>query len=392
MDFSLQSHQCFIGCPAKDLPTPSLVLSKPILERNTQQLLQDVRDLGIHFRAHVKTLKSTEVTRMMLGYGTHKKIVVSTLCEIRGALPLVEEGILDECLYGLPIYPSALPTLVDLSKFVKIVLMIDNEQHIDLLEDYAKSAGYTKPWSVFIKVDVGSHRAGLENSSPSLQRLVQRAEASHATSVYGFYCHAGHSYACRTPEAAAGVLQTEVEGVVRASTYLDLSGDRKVVVSVGSTPTAHVVNTLKKTLPLNVELELHAGCYPANDLQQVCTGLVSEQQQAVRIVAEVCSVYPERNEALINAGTVALSKETSDFPGYARVTDRPRWSVVRMAQEHGILGLRSGEERVEEAFRVGQKVYLYIQHACITSAQHHVYYVVDEKDVVRETWVPWKGW
>lgn len=33
---------------------------------------------------------------MMLGYGTHKKIVVSTLCEIRGALPLVEEGILDE--------------------------------------------------------------------------------------------------------------------------------------------------------------------------------------------------------------------------------------------------------------------------------------------------------
>jgi D-serine deaminase-like pyridoxal phosphate-dependent protein len=270
--------------------------------------------------------------------------------------------------------------------------MIDNEQHIDLLEDYAKSAGYTNPWSVFIKVDVGSHRAGLENSSPSLQRLVQRAEASHATSVYGFYCHAGHSYACRTPEAAADVLQMEVEGVVRASTYLDLSGDRKVIVSVGSTPTAHVVNTLEKTLPPNVELELHAGCYPANDLQQVCTGLVSEQQQAVRIVVEVCSVYPERNEALINAGTVALSKETSDFPGYARVTDRPRWSVLRMAQEHGILGLTSGEERVEEAFRVGQRVYLYIQHACITSAQHHVYYVVDDKDVVREAWVPWKGW
>jgi D-serine deaminase-like pyridoxal phosphate-dependent protein len=57
MDFSLQSHQSFIGRPAKDLPTPSLVLSKPVLERNTQQLLQDVWDLGIHFRAHVKTLK-----------------------------------------------------------------------------------------------------------------------------------------------------------------------------------------------------------------------------------------------------------------------------------------------------------------------------------------------
>lgn len=62
--------------------------------------------------------------------------------------------------------------------------------------------------------------------------------------------------------------------------------------------------------------------------------------------------------------------------------------------EHGILGLAnaSGVQRVEETFRVGQKVMLYIQHACITAAQHHVYHVVDEEDIVRETWVPWKGW
>jgi hypothetical protein len=33
---------------------------------------------------------------MMLGNGTHRRIVASTLCEIRGALPLAEEGILDE--------------------------------------------------------------------------------------------------------------------------------------------------------------------------------------------------------------------------------------------------------------------------------------------------------
>lgn len=121
---------------------------------------------------------------------------------------------------------------------------------------------------------------------------------------------------------------------------------------------------------------------------------MAEEQQAVRVLVEVCSVYPERNEALINAGTVALTKETSDVVGFGRVTDRPGWAVVRMAQEHGILGLAnaSGVQRVEETFRVGQKVMLYIQHACITAAQHHVYHVVDEEDIVRETWVPWKGW
>lgn len=32
----------------------------------------------------------------MLGNGRYKKIVASTLCEIRGCLPLVKEGILEE--------------------------------------------------------------------------------------------------------------------------------------------------------------------------------------------------------------------------------------------------------------------------------------------------------
>lgn len=33
---------------------------------------------------------------MMLGNGVHRRIVASTLAEIRGALPLAKEGVLDE--------------------------------------------------------------------------------------------------------------------------------------------------------------------------------------------------------------------------------------------------------------------------------------------------------
>lgn len=35
----------------------------------------------------------------MLGNGRYKKIVASTLCEIRGCLPLVKEGILEEVIH-----------------------------------------------------------------------------------------------------------------------------------------------------------------------------------------------------------------------------------------------------------------------------------------------------
>lgn len=115
MDYSLENHASYIGLPASELPTPALVLSKPVLEHNTSILLEDVKRLGIKFRPHVKTLKvrsipllwmiqflmacglqCNEVTRMMLGNGTHRRIVASTLAEIRGALDLVKSGELDE--------------------------------------------------------------------------------------------------------------------------------------------------------------------------------------------------------------------------------------------------------------------------------------------------------
>lgn len=299
-----------------------------------------------------------------------------------------------QILYGLPIRPSALPELEKLRPSVRIVLLIDHEQHVDLLESFDAS----EPWGVFIKLDVGSRRAGVPVDSPRLASLVQRVLSSSATRLYGFYCHAGHSYACRTQDEAEGVLQTEVDAVVQASGLVPRN--YPLIVSIGATPTAHVIGGLK-TAPwtANVTLELHAGNFPANDLQQVSTGLVAASQMAVRVVTEVCGVYPERNEALVNAGTIALSKETGGvFPGYGNVVGKPGWIVARMSQEHGILAWDDSvaegtpTQVAEEQFRIGDKVFLSCAHSCITAAAFHAYYVVDDNEIVVETWAPWKGW
>lgn len=285
--------------------------------------------------------------------------------------------------------------------------MVDNEQHIDLLEDQ----GQAQPWDIFVKIDVGSHRAGVSAASPSLRKLVNRAEASQHVNLIGFYCHAGHSYAGRSPDEAEKTLHAEISGVLDAALLLPTS--RKLTVSIGATPTAHVVKSLKASIPSNIRLELHAGIYhsimsviifsnsltvqtignfPTNDLQQVSTKVISENDQAIQVATEVCSVYPERNEALVNAGVIALSRETSGFPGFGRVVGQPNWAVVRLSQEHGILGTENSSHNATDDFKVGQRVYLYCNHTCITAAAFHVFYVVDENDVVVDTWVPWKGW
>ncbi|KAF5716343.1 D-serine dehydratase [Fusarium mundagurra] len=386
MDYSLENHKAYIGKHVSELPTPSLVVNLPVLKTNVETLHRDVEKLGIGFRPHVKTLKSLEVTRLMMEDGKYRGIIASTIPEIQGALPLVKEGILESCLYGLPVYPGILPRLIELRKSLRIMLMVDNEQQIEFLEESASSK---QPWDVFIKLDVGSRRAGVEANSVALNRLVERAQKSLAISIYGFYCHAGHSYGGRSRDEAEKTLNIEVSSVLAAAKLLP--SDHQLVISVGSTPTAHVVESLKASMPENIKLELHAGNFPCNDLQQVSTGLVTETQQSVSVAAEVCSVYPERNEALVNAGVIALSREASAFSGFGRVVGSPAWGVVRLSQEHGILGTSEGR-KVDEDFKVGQKVQLWCNHACIAAAAFYVYYVVDEQGIVRDTWIPWKGW
>lgn len=57
MDYSLEHHKNYIGKPISALPTPSLIVSLPVVKQNIATLHNDVESLGIRFRPHVKTLK-----------------------------------------------------------------------------------------------------------------------------------------------------------------------------------------------------------------------------------------------------------------------------------------------------------------------------------------------
>ena len=148
------------------------------------------------------------------------------------------------------------------------------------------------------------------------------------------------------------------------------------------------------------------------DLQQEHTGMVNELQIAQRVRATVVSYYPKRgakgeDEALIDAGVIAFSKDGGPSDGYGRVVGKP-WRLVRMSQEHGILA------RIQESgpgLELGQTVDIVGQHACLIAAvslkfkarqetknlqAYPWYYVVDKNmdggKLVVDVWVPWKGW
>ena len=136
---------------------------------------------------------------------------------------------------------------------MRIILLVDNEQQISILE----TAGAIQHWDIFIKLDVGSSRAGVRQGSPQLNSLVKRADESPAVSIYRFYCHAGHSYGGRSRDEAEAILKVEIDSVIAAAKLLP--ADRELVLSVGLTPTAHVLESLEASTPANLKLELHAG-------------------------------------------------------------------------------------------------------------------------------------
>jgi len=146
------------------------------------------------------------------------------------------------------------------------------------------------------------------------------------------------------------------------------------------------------------------------DLQQLHTDLIDRSRIAQRVLATVVSYYPGRgaggsDEAMCDAGAIAMSKDTGPSGVFGEVIGKP-WNLGRISQEHGILtqsmSVRSpengelntgGGDRLE----LGSMIEIVGQHACLTAASYPWYYVVDSsveggRDSVQDIWVPWKGW
>ncbi|KAG0684182.1 hypothetical protein C6P40_001133 [Pichia californica] len=402
--------EAFKGKSKSELPTPAIIVNKKIYVDNCEKMLNNSVKLNADFRAHVKTHKTLEGTELQLGSGNIKtdKIVVSTLMEAWYLLPLVKKGLINDILFSLPVVESRLPELEKLSNEVPTLrLMLDNFQQLEILANYSKSHNITKKWSIFFKVNLGTNRAGLtledDDLIKTIESILKSPEISNYVSLYGFYCHAGHAYSsCNCNQAENFLVDEITHGNNACKKALEIDPTLKLQISVGSTPTAHasILLEISKLGPLSGKLELHAGNYPFCDLQQVGTGCVGVSSVSCRVLADVISAYPKRGdklpgEQLINAGVIALARESGPLPGFGQIVSPKgyeNWIVGRLSQEHGIL-TPSKSDSDSKLIPLGTKVEIIPQHSCITAASYPWYYIFDDDDdTVSDIWVPFRGW
>ncbi|MBL8673447.1 MAG: alanine racemase [Rhodospirillales bacterium] len=355
------------------LPTPSLVLDRAILRRNIRRVGDRLKSAGIHLRPHLKTAKSVEIGRMATA-GFDGRITVSTLAEAR----YFADGGFTDILYGVGIVPSKLPAVAALRRRgVNLRVVTDSVVVARAIAEAARGGG---TFSVFIEIDSGGGRAGLPY--PDLSALVEIGRALHeaeGVELAGVMTHGGHSYHESTVDGIARVAEQERLAVVTAAETLRAAGLPCPIVSAGSTPTA------MHSRDFTGITEMRPGVFVFNDLDQAGIGSCGDGDIALSVLASVIGHYPHRNQLLIDAGALALSKDISaqEFmpkAGYGFIKDAPikELAVVACSQEHGFVG--ADAPLPYDRLPIGARVRVLPNHACITAAAYDRYHVVDSEE------------
>jgi D-serine deaminase-like pyridoxal phosphate-dependent protein len=358
-----------------DLRTPALLLDLDVMEANLGRMAARTRELGVALRPHIKTHKCIEIGQRQRLLGA-AGITVSTLYEARA---FAEHGF-DDVTWAFPVVLNRIPDAARLAQQITLRLVVDSREAVDALE----AAGH--PFHVWLKVDSGYHRAGVDPQSPGSLELAKRLAASPKLRFDGILTHSGHSYHGRSREEICGIAEQERSIMAEFADRLRTAIGGDFGVSVGSTP------AMSAALMLDGVTEARPGNYAFYDYTQVVLGSCGIGDVAVTVLASVVSSQPGTNHAVIDAGALALSKDLGSeraprasmgeiFADYASRTLRPEVRVVSLSQEHGI---------VSSPLAVGSRVRIVPNHSCLTAAQFDEYAVVRGDDVV-DRWKIWSG-
>jgi D-serine deaminase-like pyridoxal phosphate-dependent protein len=362
-----------------DILTPAFLVDRAIVQRNCDRMRAKARDSGVAFRPHVKTHKSTEIGRMQHG-GHPGPITVSTLAE---AELFASDGFRD-ITYAFPIAPAheKLDRAMNLARRIdRLSLLIDSERALRALEEL----DFT--FDVFLKVDCGYHRAGVDPDSPDSVRLAVAMARSEHVRFQGLLTHAGHSYNARDVEEVRRIAAEESGSLTRFRALLAAEGLGEARRSIGSTPTASVVERFSDCDAVR------PGNYIFYDAFQATIGSCTLDDCAVSVLTTVVGSYPERGSLIVDAGALALSKDRGAEQidpdcGYGLVCDldlRPLpMRVIALSQEHGKI-------ETQASVPVGTRLRIVPNHSCLTAAMFDRYHVLDGDKVV-DQWKPGRGW
>lgn len=349
-----------------DVETPALLLRLDVVERNLTQMADRARRLGVALRPHAKTHKSVDLGRRQLAHGA-RGITVATLAE---ADAFAAAGF-EDITWAFPIDSGHIPHARRIAEHTTLRVVVD-----DLATAQALAGSGLHVW---LKVDCGYHRAGVDPASQYALEVARVLGAERGLTFDGLLSHSGHAYRTRTRAEAADVAEQERQVMVWFAELLRKDGVPVRGVSVGSTPAMAAARDLTGVT------EARPGNYIFYDRTMVLIGCCAPEDVAVTVLASVVSHQPGASHFVVDAGALALSKDVGPThldlpPAMGDVRGHPYLTVASVSQEHGVIRAQT-PEAIDRKFAVGERVEIVPNHSCLTMAHFDEYVVVEDGHV-----------
>ncbi len=342
--------------------TPALLLHLDVVEQNLAHMAGRARRLGVALRPHIKTHKCIELGKRQLAHGA-AGITVSTLFE---AEAFARAGFTD-VTWAFPLDPTHLPHVRRIAERAILRVVVDDLSTAKTLVGTGLH--------VWLKVDCGYHRAGVDPASQYALEVARELGAERGLTFDGILSHSGHAYRTRNKAEAAQVAEQERQVMVWFADLLRNDGLPVRGISVGSTPAMAAVENLAGVT------EARPGNYIFYDRTMVLIGCCAPQDVGVTVLASVVSHQPGAAHFVVDAGALSLSKDLGPThldlpPAMGELRGHPHLTVASVSQEHGIIRAAS-PAAIEGKFKVGEQVEIVPNHSCLTMAHFDEYVVME---------------
>jgi D-serine deaminase-like pyridoxal phosphate-dependent protein len=368
------------------IKTPSLIVDFQRMKHNAESISARAKTLNVALRPHVKTHRCAEIARLQTA-NDFGGIMVSTLAEAH----FFSRSGFSDITYGIPVERGKFAEAIEIAqKTERFAVLTDDLETVEELNQKAKSEN--AKLDVFLKVDVGYHRCGVEPHTKEAFEIPRKISDSSNLNFAGILTHAGHSYHAREPEKLLAVAHEERDKMRGLAEKLRAEGIEVPAVSIGSTPTMSAIDSLEGIT------ELRCGNYIFYDAFQATLGSCRFEDCALTVLAAVVHRDSTRRKIVVDAGAVALSKDRGavEFDqdcGYGHVYDLEgndlSLRVGSLSQEHGEIFVE--DENTFNNLKVGSRVRVLANHSCLTALQHSHYHVLDDGKIV-DRWEINRGW
>src|SRR6516164_4906877 len=164
-----------VGMPLDEVDTPALVIDLDAFERNLRRLSERIVGSPVKARPHAKTHKCPVIALKQVELGA----VGVCVQKVSEAEAMVYGGVRDVLVTNEVVGRQKLRRLVSLAQSARVGVCADDESQVRPLEAAASEAGVTLP--VYVEVNMGGNRCGVEPGEPALQLATLIADAPHLT-------------------------------------------------------------------------------------------------------------------------------------------------------------------------------------------------------------------